>query len=328
MRNDLIRRYVARSLPIVATLALASPATYAWDFQSADGTFSGSWDTTFPTARRGASIDRDCNLIATADGGCGRSPNIDDGDLNYDTGVFSTAFKAVSELSLNNPVGAFVRGSALYDDRQGNNTGARRSRRNPNDLVQELLTAARRLRLLRFNTWQACPRNCALGRQVVSWGESTFIQGGLNAINHFDVSALRVPGSELKEAFLPQEMAVFNLQFTDNLSTQLSTSWTGTRPSRSRSGSYFSTNDFAVTGRRARWCSASARSPTRASTSARWARRVPASSPNFQKVLRGATRASRRTAASAASTSSSSCRTSTTAPSSACTSSTITAACR
>ena len=57
-----------------------------------------------------------------------------------------------------------------------------------------------------------------LGRQVVSWGESTFIQNGINVINHFDVSALRVPGSELKEGFLPQEMVHFSGQFTDNSS--------------------------------------------------------------------------------------------------------------
>ena len=45
----------------------------------------------------------------------------------------------------------------------------------------------------------------AAGRQVISWGESTFIQAGINnAINHFDVSALRVPGSELREAYLPR----------------------------------------------------------------------------------------------------------------------------
>ena len=46
MSNDQIRRHVVRSLPIVATLALATPAAYAWDFQSASGDFSGSWDTT------------------------------------------------------------------------------------------------------------------------------------------------------------------------------------------------------------------------------------------------------------------------------------------
>jgi hypothetical protein len=53
MSNDLIRRSVVRSLPIAATLALASPAAYAWDFQNDSGTFSGSWDTTL--TRPGAS---------------------------------------------------------------------------------------------------------------------------------------------------------------------------------------------------------------------------------------------------------------------------------
>ena len=48
------------------------------------------------------------------------------------------------------------------------------------------------------------PSELRLGQQVVSWGESTFIQGGLNQVNHFDVSALRVPGAELK-FFAPTE---------------------------------------------------------------------------------------------------------------------------
>ena len=87
-----------------------------------------------------------------------------------------------------------------------------------------------------------------LGRQAVSWGESTFIQNGINVINHFDVAALRVPGSELKEAFLPQELVNFSLQFNDALSAQAIyiTDWNATVPEPA--GSYFSSNDFAPTG--------------------------------------------------------------------------------
>ena len=33
-----------------------------------------------------------------------------------------------------------------------------------------------------------------LGKHVLNWGESTFIQNGINAVNPFDVSKLRVPG--------------------------------------------------------------------------------------------------------------------------------------
>jgi len=106
-RGGLIAAAVAASLGIL-------PAAHAVDFNLGDA--RGSWDTTFSYGQAWRLKDRDCNLIATADGGCGRSPNIDDGDLNYDPGVVSKAFKAVSELSLQwNNVGAFVRGSALYD---------------------------------------------------------------------------------------------------------------------------------------------------------------------------------------------------------------------
>src|SRR3954470_7157980 len=121
MSNDLIRRCVMRSLPIVAVLSLASPAAYAWEFQNDDGTFTGSWDTTVTYGQAWRIESRDCRLIAIADGGCGRSPNIDDGDLNYGTDMFSRALKALTEISLNyRGVGAFVRASALYDDAADN----------------------------------------------------------------------------------------------------------------------------------------------------------------------------------------------------------------
>ena len=208
-----------------------------------------SWDTTFSYGQLWRVSKPDCNLIGTADGGCGRSPNIDDGDLNYDTGVVSKAFKAVSELSLQmNNVGAFVRGSALYDVyNKGNNTERTPLSKSADDLVSEYFRLLDAFGYVRFNMG-SMPAELRLGRQVLSWGESTFIQGGLNAINHFDVSALRVPGSELKEAFLPQEMAVFNLQFNENVSTQLVyiLHWNETKPEPA--GTYFSTNDFAVPG--------------------------------------------------------------------------------
>ncbi len=125
--------------------------------------------------------------------------------------------------------------------------GARRSRESADDLVSEYFRLLDAFGYVRFNMG-SMPAELRLGRQVLSWGESTFIQGGLNSINHFDVAALRVPGSELKEAFLPQEMAVFNLQFNETVSTQLVylLDWNDTLPEPA--GSFFSTNDFAVPG--------------------------------------------------------------------------------
>jgi hypothetical protein len=52
-----------------------------------------------------------------------------------------------------------------------------------------------------------------LGRQVVNWGESVFIQG-VNQINPIDVPAARRPGAELKEVLLPVAMAYANWGFS------------------------------------------------------------------------------------------------------------------
>jgi len=243
----LIRRSVVRSLPIVATLALASPAAYAWDFQSDDGSFSGSWDTTLTYGQAWRIESRDCRLIAIADGGCGRSPNIDDGNLNYSTDMYSRALKAVTELSLNyRSVGAFVRASGLYDDAAGDTQRTELSD-SSEDLVKSYTRLLDAFVYAKFDIG-SMGAELRLGRQAVSWGESTFIQNGINVINHFDVSALRVPGSELKEGFLPQEMVNFSLQFSDNFSAQAIyiTDWNATVPEPA--GSYFSANDFAPVG--------------------------------------------------------------------------------
>ncbi len=251
MSNDLIRRSVVRSLPralpMVATLALAAPAAHAWDFQNESGTFSGSWDTTITYGQARRVESRDCRLIAIADGGCGRSPNIDDGNLNYDTDMYSRALKALTEISLNyRGMGAFVRASALYDDAAGDTQRTQLSDASE-DLVKSYTRLLDAFVYVKFDMGNM-PAELRLGRQAVSWGESTFIQNGINVINHFDVSALRVPGSELREAFLPQEMVNFSVQFNDNFSAQAIyiTDWNAIVPEPV--GSYYSTNDFASTG--------------------------------------------------------------------------------
>ena len=242
-----------------AIAATALVACLGWGFstsvqavglQSQSGAVSGSWDTTLSYGQGWRITDRDCRLIATADGGCGRSANIDDGDLNYGKGVFSRALKAVTELSLNyrDRAGVFVRGDGLYDFAvMDSNTERTPLSRAAKDLVGSYTRLLDAFGFWRFDLGGR-RSELRLGRQVVSWGESTFIQGGLNTVNHFDVSALRVPGAELKEALLPDEMAVFNLQLSERISSQFLYlfKWHDTRPEPA--GSYFSTNDFGVPG--------------------------------------------------------------------------------
>ncbi|MCY1270186.1 hypothetical protein D9M70_187060 [compost metagenome] len=59
-----------------------------------------------------------------------------------------------------------------------------------------------------------------LGKQVVSWGESTFIGNSINSINPIDVSAFRRPGSEIKEGLIPVNMFYVSQSLTDNLSAE------------------------------------------------------------------------------------------------------------
>jgi hypothetical protein len=87
-----------------------------------------------------------------------------------------------------------------------------------------------------------------VGRQVVSWGESTFIQNGINVINPVDVGKLRVAGSELREAFLPQNMIWGSYSFNENLSLEALLIFEFEQIDPDPAGTFFSTNDFATPG--------------------------------------------------------------------------------
>ena len=237
-----------RPLPALIAAILAPGAAQAVDF--AAGGWNGSFDTTVSFGQAWRVEARDPRLIGTADGGSGRSPNIDDGDLNYRKGRVSSAYKVVAELGLDRGnYGLFVRGSLLYDDLvEDSATDRTPISEDGKDLAGSYL---RLLDAFVYGRWDLAGHelDLRLGNQVVNWGESTFIQGGINgAINHFDVAALRVPGSELREAYLPQAMAKISYGITDNLTAEgiALFDWDPTQPEPV--GTYFSSNDFVPRG--------------------------------------------------------------------------------
>jgi hypothetical protein len=65
------------------------------------------------------------------------------------------------------------------------------------------------------------PGELRAGWQVINWGESTFIQGGINAINPFDVAVLRVPGAELRDALLPVGAVKFSVKPSSSTSIEV-----------------------------------------------------------------------------------------------------------
>jgi hypothetical protein len=231
--------------------ALASPGVRAVSFQSSSGDWTGSWDSTIGYGQGWRVSGPDCRLIAIADGGCGHSPNIDDGDLNYlHKAVFTKALTGTTELALNykEKAGIFVRGSGLYDFQvMDEPTDHIPLSHEAKDVVGSYTRLLDAFGYWRFNL-ASMSSEIRLGRQVVDWGESTFIPGGLDQVNHFDVTALQVPGAELKQALLPDEMAVFNLQLSKNLSTQLLYLFDWHEDILEPDGAYFSTNDFGGPG--------------------------------------------------------------------------------
>ena len=101
---------------LAASALAAAPLAGAFDFGS-DGGLSGSLDTTVSLGGAWRVAAQNPALVGVADGGTGRSVNIDDGDANYyKNDQFSEAFKITSEFSLKyKNYGFFARGSGLYD---------------------------------------------------------------------------------------------------------------------------------------------------------------------------------------------------------------------
>ena len=83
---------------------------------------------------------------------------------------------------------------------------------------------------------------------MLNWGESTFIPGGLSVINSVDVSALRVAGAELREAFRPEGMVWGSFDLSSNLSVEGFYQYEWEETVIDPPGTFFSTNDFAGLG--------------------------------------------------------------------------------
>ncbi|MGA9575873.1 MAG: DUF1302 domain-containing protein [Lysobacterales bacterium] len=175
------------------------------------------------------------------------SVNNDEGNRNYPDGgqLVANTVKLTSELDVRyKDFGAFTRFTAFYDFENHNK-----------DFLSEeaIKRVGKDIRLLDLYVWGANEigehfLNWRLGRQVVSWGESTFIQGGINVINPVDVSRLRVAGAELKEAYEGVNMLKGSIDLTQNLSLEALYMFEFRKIIPDPAGTYFSTNDIATPG--------------------------------------------------------------------------------
>ena len=170
--------------------------------------------------------------------------DVDDSNRNYSNGdAFSQIFKGSHSVSLNyENYGAFVRGKYWYDWALENNNvnhgsvrsatlggangntvthnGGRLDDSNFNNLSK--FSGAAILDAFVYGVFDIAemPLDIRLGKQVLSWGESTFIRGGINSINAIDVNAFTRAGAEIKEGLLPTNMLFAGLGLLDNLSME------------------------------------------------------------------------------------------------------------
>ncbi|MGB5892151.1 MAG: DUF1302 family protein, partial [Thermoanaerobaculia bacterium] len=225
------------------------------DLSSSTGTFRLNLDTTLSWGARYRMQERDKSIISPFEGGTAWSVNGDDGNLNFDKGSFtSNAGKITVDLGFGylgwkkSTAGFFIRGSGFYDYALENDCCER------TELTKEALDwAGSRVELLDAYGWWQFPLGngggeIRGGRQVLNWGESTFIQGGISVINSVDVSALRVPGAELREAFRPQGMVWGSADLSGNLSLEAFYQYEWEETVIDPPGTYFSTNDFVGRG--------------------------------------------------------------------------------
>lgn len=230
-----------KPLALALALAGAGPAL-AFQFSLENG-LTGNVDTTLSYGISVRAGSRDPSLIGIANGGTSRSVNEDDGNLNYDKNkAFANIAKATTDVELKfGRFGFFGRGTAFYDFENADNdklgpTAKDRVGKNLQGL-DGFVSAA----------FEPMGKNLRLraGRQVISWGESTFIPNGINAINPVDLSKLRIPGSEIKEAFLPTTGLWGNLELTKNASLEGFYLTNHDKIRIDPRGTYFSNNDFA-----------------------------------------------------------------------------------
>ncbi|HEY2630321.1 MAG TPA: DUF1302 family protein, partial [Usitatibacter sp.] len=217
------KRFNLRALAAVVAAALA-PSAHAITFDLDNGDRI-LWTTTVSAGTSWRAENPDVRLLhpnnASLQGiSGGVGGNTDDGDLNFKKGEqFSTPIKLVTDVEYKHgDFGAFVRGKAWYDAtlenhgvQHGSFTNGYVAGAKLDDSNYENLAKFSGVALMdayaygTFKLGDSAEAKVKVGRHVLNWGESLFIQG-VNQINPVDVTALRRPGTEIKEVLLPVGM--------------------------------------------------------------------------------------------------------------------------
>ena len=210
-------------LPLAVSLAstLAAPAFgVTFNIGEIEGQFDSSLSVGASWSMRGADKD----LIGVNNGGDGLSQTSDDSHLNFKKGeTFSKIFKGIHDLELKyGDTGVFVRGKYWYDFELKDEQRLWKDIDDSNRKQAAQSSGAEILDAFVYHNYSIgeLPGSVRAGKQVVSWGESTFIGNSINSINPIDAAAFRRPGAEIKEGLIPVNMFYVSQSLTDQLSAE------------------------------------------------------------------------------------------------------------
>ncbi len=253
-------------LPVAVAVA-ASISAPAHAFQFYLGDIEGSLDTSLSAGASWRVEDRDKNQLGAGNLGItdaltngvsegASTSNTDNGNWNFKEGkTYSKLLKGTTDLLLRyEDYGAFTRLRYFYDvelmDEQRDYDYVGQTR----PLNKETLDqAGADVRFLDAYVWADLyagdtPVNVRFGRQVISWGESTFIFGGINSVNPVDFSAARAPGAEVKDVLMPVTMLYGSVGLTQDITVEAfyQLEWEKTEPDPC--GTFFSNTDVVTDG--------------------------------------------------------------------------------
>ncbi|KAA8703656.1 MULTISPECIES: DUF1302 domain-containing protein [Pseudomonas] len=238
-------------LPLAVSLAstLAGPA-FGVSFNI--GEVEGSFDSSLSVGASWSTAKPDRDLIGVNNGGKGLSQTSDDGHLNFKRGeTFSKIFKGIHDLELKyGDTGVFVRGKYWYDFELKDESREFKDISDHNRKEGAKSSGGQILDAFIYHNYSIAdaPGSVRFGKQVVSWGESTFIGGGINSVNPIDVSAFRRPGAEIKEGLIPVNMFYVSQSLTDNLSAEAFYQLEWDQTITDNCGTFFSQPDVIADG--------------------------------------------------------------------------------
>lgn len=238
-------------LPLAVSLAstLAAPA-FGVTFNI--GEIEGQFDSSLSVGASWSTESADKDLISFINGGRGLDQAVDDSKLNFKRGeTFSKIFKGVHDLELRyGDTGVFVRGKYWYDFELKDESRPFKDISDSNRKEGAQSSGGEILDAFIYHNYAIGnqPGSVRLGKQVVNWGESTFIGNSINSVNPIDVAAFRRPGAEIKEGLIPVNMFFVSQSLTDNLSVEAFYQLEWDQTVVDNCGTFFAQSDIVADG--------------------------------------------------------------------------------